>query len=66
MFNRKPSQASESASAATPAAASAVYSANSAPLTMYIVRDKDAAEGAVSLGEPLELRIETTGNIMIQ
>ncbi|XP_049867797.1 uncharacterized protein LOC126368004 [Pectinophora gossypiella] len=61
----KPSLASESASVATPAAASAVYSASSAPLTMYVVRAEDAA-GAVSLGEPLELRIETTEETEIE
>ncbi|KAL0880812.1 hypothetical protein ABMA27_001998 [Loxostege sticticalis] len=58
----RPSQASEAANAATPASASAVYSANTAPLTMYVVRASDdtATAPAVSLGEPLELRIETT------
>ncbi|KAM3964143.1 uncharacterized protein ACR2FA_001623 [Aphomia sociella] len=58
----KPSLPSESVSA-TPAAASAVYSTNSAPLTMYVVRAQDdsaTGTGAVSLGEPLELRIETS------
>ncbi|XP_052756099.1 uncharacterized protein LOC113512589 [Galleria mellonella] len=59
----RPSLPSELASAATPGAASTVYSTNSAPLTMYVVRAQDdtaTGSGAVSLGEPLELRIETT------
>ncbi|XP_059046393.1 uncharacterized protein LOC131841983 [Achroia grisella] len=58
----KPSFPSESANVG-PGGASAVYSTNSAPLTMYVVRAQDdtaASTGAVSLGEPLELRIETT------
>ncbi|XP_028162263.1 uncharacterized protein LOC114354192 isoform X2 [Ostrinia furnacalis] len=58
----RPSQASESSNAGTPASASAVYNANTAPLTMYVVRaaDDSATAPTVSLGEPLELRIETT------
>ncbi|KAJ2942575.1 hypothetical protein O0L34_g2044 [Tuta absoluta] len=63
----KPSQASDSSpSIATPAAASAIYSSTSAPLTMYVVRSDDGAAGAVSLGEPLELRIETTEEAEIE
>ncbi|CAG9785537.1 unnamed protein product [Diatraea saccharalis] len=64
----KPSQASELSNEATPASASAVYNANTAPLTMYVVRVQDDSPNtaAVSLGEALELRIETTDNNEIE
>ncbi|CAH0407020.1 unnamed protein product [Chilo suppressalis] len=65
----KPSQVSELSNGAAPASASAVYNANTAPLTMYVVRavdDSPNAAAAVSLGEPLELRIETTDNNEIE
>ncbi|XP_053612609.1 uncharacterized protein LOC128676499 [Plodia interpunctella] len=65
----KPSLASDSLPP-SPAAASAVYSPNSAPLSMYVVRADDTETGAgsaaVSLGEPLELRIETTDSTEIE
>ncbi|XP_060803825.1 uncharacterized protein LOC106132843 isoform X2 [Amyelois transitella] len=64
----KPSLASESLPPSL-ASASAVFSPSSAPLTMYVVRAQDdsaAGTSAVSLGEPLELRIETTDTTEIE
>ncbi|XP_075974474.1 uncharacterized protein LOC142975500 isoform X2 [Anticarsia gemmatalis] len=59
---RKPTSVSENEiPGVTPAAASAVYGASTTPVTMYVVRAlDDTGAGAVSLGEPLELRLETT------
>ncbi|XP_050561881.1 uncharacterized protein LOC118265449 isoform X1 [Spodoptera frugiperda] len=58
---------SESPALQTPAAASAVYGGSSTPVSMYVVRALDeTGAGAVSLGEPLELRIETTDNLEIK
>ncbi|KAH9635540.1 hypothetical protein HF086_003154 [Spodoptera exigua] len=51
----------ESPAHQAPAAASAIYGGSSTPISMYVVRALDeTGAGAVSLGEPLELRIETT------
>ncbi|XP_045533300.1 uncharacterized protein LOC123720644 [Pieris brassicae] len=47
--------------------ASAVYGLGAAPLSMYIVRTSaDSGLSAVSLGESLELRIETTDDTEIE
>ncbi|KAJ8730897.1 hypothetical protein PYW08_002310 [Mythimna loreyi] len=52
---------SEPRSPMAPAAASAVYGGSSSPVTMYVVRAlDDTGAGAVSLGEQLNLIIETT------
>nr|XP_049696552.1 uncharacterized protein LOC110384403 [Helicoverpa armigera] len=59
---KKPTQSSETESPnlVSPAAASAVYGISTTPVSMYVVRVvDDSGAGAVSLGEPLELRIET-------
>ncbi|XP_022814387.1 uncharacterized protein LOC111348119 [Spodoptera litura] len=57
----------ESPAHLTPAAASAIYGGSSTPVSMYVVRALDeTGAGAVSLGEPLELRIETTDNLEIK
>ncbi|XP_023935348.2 uncharacterized protein LOC112043915 [Bicyclus anynana] len=60
--SNRPSLASEPSVAAGGQGASAVFDSNTAPLTMYVVRAHGDAGGAatVSLGELLELRIETT------
>ncbi|XP_037298105.1 uncharacterized protein LOC115445400 isoform X2 [Manduca sexta] len=53
--------------AAAAAGASAVYGASAAPLSMYVVRAGDGrGAGAVSLGEPLYLRVETTDEAEIE
>ncbi|XP_026733279.1 uncharacterized protein LOC113497773 isoform X1 [Trichoplusia ni] len=59
---KKPTSVSDTDSRPiSPAAASAVYGASTTPVTMYVVRAlDDTGAAAVSLGEPLELRIETT------
>ncbi|XP_045768569.1 uncharacterized protein LOC123869632 [Maniola jurtina] len=58
----RPSLASEASTAqGANQGASAVFDSNTAPLSMYVVRAHgDAGATAVSLGELLELRIETT------
>ncbi|VVC98375.1 unnamed protein product [Leptidea sinapis] len=64
----RPSLASESDGIGEPGA-SAVYSATSVPITMYVLRtggDGDIEPRAVALGEPLELRIETTESTEIE
>ena len=41
---------------------SAIFGSSTTPLTMYVVRaNEELGSDAVSLGELLELRIETTG-----
>ncbi|CAK1540421.1 unnamed protein product [Leptosia nina] len=60
----RPSIVSETSSEA---GASAVFGSGSAPLSMYVVRTgMDNGPVAVSLGEPLELRIETTDEAEIE
>uniref|UniRef100_A0A2A4K3D6 ZP domain-containing protein n=1 Tax=Heliothis virescens TaxID=7102 RepID=A0A2A4K3D6_HELVI len=66
---KKPSlsREAEAPGLASPAAASAVYGASTTPVSMYVVRAlDDSGAGAVSLGEPLELRIETTDTTEIK
>ncbi|XP_045495087.1 uncharacterized protein LOC123693872 [Colias croceus] len=60
----RPSLMSESSAEA---GASAVFGAGAAPLSMYVVRTvTDGGTNAVSLGEPLELRIETSDDTEIE
>ncbi|CAH0714234.1 unnamed protein product, partial [Brenthis ino] len=65
--NGRPSLASESHEQVEEHGASAVFGGGSAPLTMYVVRaHDDSGTDAVSLGELLELRIETTDESEIE